>query len=217
VDDLAKLEDATNDLSRATNQQILNATPEGEELGSAITNWSTGGNEAHRRGATKWLSGSDDFIGVAEQQGAKLAEAVSVSPPVNVPTQRGFIFEGKSIDQLEDIYKMGAKTDIQISSFSTDPEIAFKFSGRGLVERGNTSVILHLEEGAKGLNVSPISTYLSEKERIFHGRFEVLKIERTSTDKFFAQYVEQTLGPAGQGEILNVHIRQIANFVKEAR
>ena len=77
VDELAEMADAATDAvglkqyGSATdlvsaNVRKLSATPEGNELGRAVTNWSSGGNEAHRRGARKWLSGSDDFIGVAQ-------------------------------------------------------------------------------------------------------------------------------------------------------
>jgi hypothetical protein len=119
---------------------------------------------------------------------------------------RGFIHI-KPINEVEEIYKVGTKFDSQISSFSLDRVIAEKFAGRGVPGGSNTSVVLNLESGAKGLNVSPVSGYFSELERIFHGRFEVVKVERSATG----------ITPAGQGEFLEVHIRQINNFVKEAR
>lgn len=213
ADDLAKWEDAPDDLSRVSNVQILNATPEGQELGEAIIGWADGGNEAHRRGSSKWLKGVKEYSGdvplysTGEIQGARIAEAVSVAPPVNVPTHRGFIFKGKSPDQVADVYKAGTKFDSQISSFSTVSDIAESFAGRGVMQPGNTSVVLHLEKGAKGLNVSPVSSYIGESERIFHGRFQVLRTELIPTSDVVA----------GKGEILHVHIRQINNFVREAR
>ena len=212
ADDLAKWEDAPDDLSRVSNVQILNATPEGQELGIAIESWASGGNEAHRRGATKWLSGSNDLIEEGERLGAQIAEAVSVSPPLNVKTHRGFIFNGKSIDEVEEIYKVGAKTDVQISSFSIDTDIAERFAGRGIDAANNTSVVLNVEPGAKGLNVSPVSRYLSEKERILHGRFEVIKVHRE-----IGGYSPKDMLGKPVPNVLHVDIRQINNFVREGR
>ena len=208
INDLAKMEDATDELSRVSNLEILNATPEGEELGVAISNWVGGANEQHRRGAVKWLKNSDDFTGWREVNGAKISEAVSISPPVNVPTHRGFTIWDKSVDQVEDIYTVGTKFDSGISSFSVDENLARGFAGRGSVLSDQTSVILHLEPGAKGLNISSISEGILEKERIFQGRFEVVRVER--------QFVRKA-GYDEPGTILNVDIRQIANFVKEAK
>jgi len=99
---------------------------------------------------------------------------------------------------------VGAKTDIQISSFSTDSAIGHDFARIGRISESNTSVVLNIEPGAKGLNISPISSYIGEKERIFHGRFEVISIEKTVDI--------DTNSP-----FLNILIRQINNFVKEAK
>ena len=203
------MEDATSSGDALINTQILNATPEGNELGVAIENWANGGNPAHRRGARKWLSGSDDYIGFAEEQGAKLAEAASVSPPVNVPTYRGIQLRNKGIDQAEDIYKVGTKFDSEISSFSTSDDIAKSFAGKGK-QPMDTSVVLNLESGAEGFNISPISTYVGEKERLFQGRFEVLKVERITLPPEY-------IGDISPGTILNVDIRQIVNFQREVR
>ena len=127
---------------------------------------------------------------------------------MNVPTHRGFVFEGKNIDEVQDIFKVGAKTDMQISSFSTDSAIGRDFARIGKTAEGNTSVVLDLEPGAKGLNISPISNYLSEKERIFHGRFEVVSVEQAT----WRDNMTGIISP-----YVNVRIRQIHNFVREAR
>ena len=192
-----------------TNLLKLQETPDGEDLAEAITSWSNSGNSSsHRRGASKWVKGSDDFIGYQEEAGAKLAEAVSVSRPIKEPTFRGVNVQGRTIDQIELDYKVGSKFDSQISSFSIDKNIADAFAGSGGPGAGNTSVVFHLEPGAKGLKVGSVSSYVTEMERLIHGRFEVLRLERTLTDAL----------PGRSGNtVLNVHIKQNNNFVREAR
>ena len=185
----------------------LQQTPEGEELGEAIKSWSNAGNSSsHRRGASKWLKGSDDFIGYQEEAGAKLAEAVSVSRPLKEPTFRGVNVQGRSINQIELDYKVGSKFDSQISSFSLDKDIADAFAGSRGPGAGNTSLVFHLEPGAKGLHVGGVSSYVTEMERLIHGRFEVLRLERTAAGTVNLP-----------NEVLNVYIRQANNFVREAR
>ena len=185
----------------------LQQTPEGEELGEAIKSWSNSGNSSsHRRGASKWVKGSDDFIGYQEEAGAKLAEAVSLSRPIKEPTFRGVNVGARNIDQIELDYKVGSKFDSQISSFSIDKKIADGFAGSSGPGAGNTSVVFHLESGAEGLKVGSVSSYVTEMERLIHGRFEVLRLERTAAGTVNLP-----------NEVLNVHIRQIVNFQREVR
>ena len=206
VDELAKLDDAVNDTQRVANAQKLMETPEGMELNRAINSFTGGGNEVHRRGATKYMSGSDDFIEFAEEAGAKLTEAAGVAPPVNVPTMRGWRSHKKTIEEVEAQYAVGSKFDLQISSFSTRREVAEKFSGYGSGGTRNPSVIYHVNPEARGLNISPVSGFLDEHERIMQGKYEVLKV-----------YREEKLIGGSNRTFLNIELRQIGTFVKEAR
>ena len=205
--DLSQWADAETLDAAMKNNEILARTDDGRNLGRAVEGWASGGSDTHRRGATKWLSGSDD-LSLDEIAGARIAEAVSVAPRVNVTTHRGFVFEGKNLDEVQDIFKVGSKTDMQLSSFSTEPNVAFDFAAVGKSSVRGSSVVLELEAGAKGLNIAPISKYVSEKERIFHGRFEVLSVERTAGKNPFTDLT---------GPYVNVRIRQIHNFVREAK
>jgi len=206
ADDLAKLDDAVDESQRIANANRMQETPEGMELNRAINSFTDGGNEVHRRGATKYMSGSDDFVSFAEESGAKLTEAAGVAPPVNVRTMRGWSAGKNTMAEVEAQHAVGSKFDLQISSFSTEREIAEKFSGYGTGGTHRPSVIYHVNPEARGLNISPVSGFLQEHERIMQGKFEVLKI-----------YREEKMRRGSMRTYLNVELRQIGTFVREAR
>jgi hypothetical protein len=189
------------------NKAILERTQEGRELSRAVGHWSTGGNEGMRTGAQKWLTGNERLtIGSAPQEtGAKLAEAVSVAPRMKEPVSRGIRID-KDIREVEGFYPKGKVFDSQISSYSTSAEKAGEFAGKG-VTQGQSSVVLNVEAGARGLNIEPISTYIGEAERIVAGRFEVLGTRRVVTPN--------AVGGGVEGTVLHIDLRQINTLIKD--
>ena len=199
---------STADIVR-NNVKILERTQEGRELASAVGHWSRGGNDGMRRGAQKWLEGKERLtIGSAPQEtGAKLAEAVSVAPRMKEPVSRG-IRIGKDMREVEGFYPKGKVFDSQIASYSTSENAAGSFAGKG-VTPGESSVVLNVEAGARGLNIEPISSYIGEAERIVAGRFEVLGTRRVVTPN--------AVGSGVEGTVLHIDLRQINTLIKEIK
>ena len=193
------------------NKVILERTQEGRELSRAVAHWSTGGNEGMRDGAQRWLTGKVDRmtfkVGSPQETGAKLAEAVSVAPRMKEPVSRGIRIE-KNISEVEAFYPKGKVFDSQIASYSTSAETSGSFAGKG-VTQGQSSVVLNIEAGARGLNIEPISTYIGEAERIVAGRFEVLGTRRVVTPN--------AVGMGRDGTVLHIDLRQINTLVKEIK
>ena len=67
-------------------------------------------------------------------------------------------------------------------------------------------MIYHVNPEARGLNISPVSNFLEETERIMQGKYEVLKV-----------YREEKLVGGSPRTFLNIDVRQIGTFVKESR
>ena len=189
------------------NRRTLAQTPAGQELDGAIQAWSSGGNENMRVGARKWMKGDERLTrgNVGQENGARLAEAVSNGEQFNQPLHRGVRAFGEPIDKMEELYPKGKVYDAHISSFSTDTQLAESFAGSG-VQAQDTSIIFNLEPGAKGLNIESVSTFFGERERIIAGRFEVIGTRR----------VRVGTGRRA-GEVLHVDIRQINTLVKEVK
>jgi len=194
------------------NRARLRQTPAGEELDGAIQAWSGGGNENMRVGARKWMQGNERLTrgNPGQENGARLAEAVSNGEQFNQPLHRGVRVYGEPIEKMEEVYSQGKIYDAHISSFSTDTELAKSFSGSG-IQSGETSMIFNLESGSRGLNVEPVSTFFGEQERIIAGRFEVIGTRRVKTN------VSPLTGQPIDGEVLHVDIRQINTLVKEVK
>ena len=190
------------------NREAIRATEEGEELMDAIHPWTSGDNEYYRAGAEAWVKG-EPLPNIGGAQGATLAEAVSVAPPIPVPVHRGISVRlppGETIENLEDLYKQGTTFAQHISSYSTSLGKAQEFTRPLNVDWDlDVGVIFNVEPGARGLNVESVSNFVSERERIVSGRFEVIGVRRVSQPK----------GALTRRDELHIDIRQIATLTKE--
>jgi SPP1 gp7 family putative phage head morphogenesis protein len=190
------------------NRSRLKVTPEGAEIDQAVNRWLSGGNEAYREGAKKWLAGEDISGGDRQarmwQAGAKLAEAASIGPRSTQALHRGIQLRVKTLAEAEAQFKRGSVFDSHISSFTRIPEKAAEsqFAGTG-TSQNYASVIFDLQPGARGLNIEPISSYVGEAETIISGRFEVV-----------GTYLEKKVNLGHVGEFLHVQIRQTQSLVR---
>jgi len=193
-----------------TNVKTMADTPDGDDLVGAINHWTTGGNERMRTGARWWVDGSDvSNLTGPERTGATIAEAVSVAPRIDKPLYRGIRVEGKTVADFEAEYAIGKNFETQISSWSTSLDKGKSFAGTGVSET-EASVVFNVESGARGLNIEPISTYISaggERERILAGRFEVLGLRREITREATARQSEAV--------VLHIDIRQVNTVFRE--
>ena len=206
-DEVMRDEQLVNSVVRQ-NREAIRATEEGEELMDAIHPWTSGDNEYYRAGAEAWVKG-EPLPNIGGAQGATLAEAVSVAPPIPVPVHRGISVRlppGETIENLEDLYKQGTTFDQHISSYSTSLGKAQEFTRPLNVDWDlDVGVIFNVEPGARGLNVESVSNFVSERERIVSGRFEVIGVRRVSQPK----------GALTRRDELHIDIRQIATLTKE--
>ena len=206
-DEVMRDEQLVNSVVRQ-NREAIRATEEGEELMDAIHPWTSGDNEYYRAGAEAWVKG-EPLPNIGGAQGPTLAEAVSVAPPIPVPVHRGISVRlppGETIENLEDLYKQGTTFDQHISSYSTSLGKAQEFTRPLNVDWDlDVGVIFNVEPGARGLNVESVSNFVSERERIVSGRFEVIGVRRVSQPK----------GALTRRDELHIDIRQIATLTKE--
>ena len=206
-DEVMRDEQLVNSVVRQ-NREAIRATEEGEELMDAIHPWTSGDNEYYRAGAEAWVKG-EPLPNIGGAQGPTLAEAVSVAPPIPVPVHRGISVRlppGETIENLEDLYKQGTTFDQHISSYSTSLAKAQDFTRPLNVDWDlDVGVIFNVEPGARGLNVESVSNFVSERERIVSGRFEVIGVRRVSQPK----------GALTRRDELHIDIRQIATLTKE--
>ena len=175
-------------LSRKELENKYTFNPDFKKIDSAVSHWTQSKDAStEMRNVIELLQQGksvEKFDTHTVEAAKELMKLLGNAPVINAEVYRGMLLNKKDAESfLAQVYN--GTVDIGVSSFTTAQNVAETFSGARFFEapneelntilNGRTSVMITVEPGSRGVDISNVSDLHYEKEVVSGGRYTVLQ------------------------------------------